>query len=401
MAEQEADKDNTAPESSSGSSRGAQININRRGFQDDEEGMIISESETFCLASRPDLLNETFSGFFDLKEKGIFCDVTLIADDCRIRSHRLLLAAATPYFNAMFARSQNFVECNFEEVHISGIDGQSLEALVNFLYGCDLHVRVDNVHHLLSGASLLQISSVKDACVNFLMKKLHPENCLTVRNLADTFSCHELLEAANSFLEKNFVEVSQSEEFLLLKFDDVYQLVKKDDLNVRSEEQVFEAVLAWVKQDPNTRCEDMPKLLGEVRLPLLSPQYLSDRVLSEELIHSNIYCRDLIDEAKDYMLMPERRKQLKSARTLPRRCSEAAGLIYIVGGLTSAGESLSTVEKYDTLSGKWTAVLPMAVQRSRVGVVILDGKLYAVGGFDGNVRLNDVERYIFTLYLFS
>ena len=35
----------------------------------------------------------------------------------------------------------------------------------------------------------------------------------------------------------------------------------------------------------------------------------------------------------------------------------------------------------------------MAVQRSRVGVVILDAKLYAVGGFDGNVRLNDVEQY--------
>ena len=116
-------------------------------------------------------------------------------------------------------------------------------------------------------------------------------------------------------------------------------------------------------------------------------------MLSEDIIHGDINCRDLVDEAKDYKLMPERRKQFQSSRTFPRRCSEAAGLIYIVGGLTSCGESLSTVEKYDTISGKWIPVLPMSVQRSRVGVAILDAKLYAIGGFDGNVRLNDVERF--------
>lgn len=47
--------------------------------------------------------------------------------------------------------------------------------------------------------------------------------------------------------------------------------------------------------------------------------------------------RDLLDEAKDYHLMPERRQTLKSFRTRPRCCTEIVEFIVAVGGLTSSG----------------------------------------------------------------
>ncbi|XP_002156698.1 kelch-like protein 18 [Hydra vulgaris] len=355
----------------------------------DDEGL--SESEIFSLSSRPDILRDIMKSFLKLKQNDCLCDVVLVAEDNEIKAHKIVLAATTPYFSAMF--TNKMIESSSPKIYIHGVDSKSLQALVDFIYGENLYVRIDNVHNLLSAASLMQINCVKDACINYLMKKLHPENCLTVRNLADAFLCEKLLKAANSFLEKNFVEVSQSDEFMQINIDNLIEIIKKDDLNVRSEEQIFEAVVSWVKVDIAKREEYLPRLLAHVRLPLLSPQYLSDRVLTEEIIHNNIYCRDLIDEAKDYKLMPERRKELNSERTLPRRCNESCGMIYVVGGLTSSGESLSIVEKYDSVSGKWNHVLPMSVQRSRVGVAIHDGKLYAIGGFDGTVRLNDVERY--------
>ena len=43
---------------------------------------------------------------------------------------------------------------------------------------------------------------------------------------------------------------------------------------------------------------------------------------------------DLVDEARDYHLMPERRSLLQSFRTKPRRCKDVAGVIYAVGGQT-------------------------------------------------------------------
>lgn len=197
----------------------------------------IPEHEIFYLSSRPDVLNQTFKTLLQLKKDELLWDVILHVGSREIKAHKVVLAATTPYFNAMFTNSM--IEATLSSINIQGIDPESMESLVDFMYGEKLILRSSNVHKLLSGASLLQINCVKEACVNFLMKKLHPENCLTVRKLADTFSCAELLDATNSFLEKNFVEVSQSEEFLQLNENELIDLIKKDDLNVRSEEQIF------------------------------------------------------------------------------------------------------------------------------------------------------------------
>lgn len=48
--------------------------------------------------------------------------------------------------------------------------------------------------------------------------------------------------------------------------------------------------MRWVKQD-KSRQECFPQLLAAVRLPLLSPHYLADRVATEELIRSSHECR--------------------------------------------------------------------------------------------------------------
>lgn len=49
--------------------------------------------------------------------------------------------------------------------------------------------------------------------------------------------------------------------------------------------------------------------------------------------------------------------------------------------------------RYDPHINKWTEVAPMAKRRAGVGVVALNGYLYAVGGFDDASPLDTVERY--------
>ena len=68
---------------------------------------------------------------------------------------------------------------------------------------------------------------------------------------------------------------------------------------------------------------------------------LIDFVLSLIFI---LISRDLLDEARDFHLMPERRSLIQSFRTKPRRCNDVVGIIYAVGGQTKSGNSLSTVE---------------------------------------------------------
>ncbi|XP_072797269.1 kelch-like protein 18 isoform X2 [Vicugna pacos] len=311
--------------------------------------------------------------------------------DHKFSAHRIVLAASIPYFHAMF--TNDMMECKQDEIVMQGMDPSALEALINFAYNGHLAIDQQNVQSLLMGASFLQLQSIKDACCTFLRERLHPKNCLGVRQFAETMMCAVLYDAANSFIHQHFVEVSMSEEFLALPLEDVLELVSRDELNVKSEEQVFEAALAWVRYDREQRGPCLPELLSNIRLPLCRPQFLSDRVQQDDLVRCCHKCRDLVDEAKDYHLMPERRPHLPAFRTRPRCCTSIAGLIYAVGGLNSAGDSLNVVEVFDPIANRWEKCHPMTTARSRVGVAVVNGLLYAIGGYDGQLRLSTVEVY--------
>ena len=55
--------------------------------------------------------------------------------------------------------------------------------------------------------------------------------------------------------------------------------------------------------------------------------------------------------------------------------------------------NLSQVEQYDPSSDKWSPTTSMIEHRSSVGIGVLDGFLYAVGGYNGQVTVNTAERY--------
>ncbi|XP_072219891.1 kelch-like protein 18 isoform X1 [Leuresthes tenuis] len=327
----------------------------------------------------------------EIRRQGKLCDVTLKVGDHKFSAHRIVLAASIPYFHAMF--TNDMVECKQDEILMQGMDPSALEALINFAYSGHVAIDQQNVQALLIGSSFLQLQNVKDACCSFLQERLHPKNCLGVRQFAETMMCTALYDSANSFLHQHFVEVSLSEEFLGLRTEEVLELVGCDELNVKAEEQVFEAVLAWVHHDRDRRETLLPELLSKIRLPLCRPQFLSDRVQQDDLIRCCHKCRDLVDEAKDFHLMPERRPHLPAFKTRQRCCTSISGLIYAVGGLNSSGDSLNVVEVFDPVGNFWERCQPMRTARSRVGVAVVNGLLYAIGGYDGQSRLSTVEVY--------
>ncbi|XP_069998111.1 kelch-like protein 18 [Penaeus vannamei] len=347
------------------------------------------ESDDFTIFNQEDLPVGGFQVMEEIRRKGKLCDVTLKVEDQCFSVHRIVLAAVIPYFNAMF--THDMAESKQKEITMQGIEPSALESLINFAYSGKVKIDGANVQSLLVGASFLQLSKVREACADFLKLRLHPHNVLGIRAFADTLACWSLVEASNRYLQKHFVDVSVSEEFLNLNFSDVREIISRDELNVPSEECVFEAIMSWVKRDLDQRSDHLPELLTKVRMPLLTPQYLTDCVGTENLIRSSHECRDLLDEAKDYHLMPERRPLLQSFRTRPRCCNDIVGLIYAVGGLTKSGDSLSTVEVYDPIVGRWQMAESMSMLRSRVGVVVMKKKLYAIGGYNGLDRLATVE----------
>ncbi|XP_019870847.1 kelch-like protein 18 [Aethina tumida] len=336
-----------------------------------------------------DLCYSAFPIMEEIRRQGKLCDVVLRVDGQQFSAHRIVLSATIPYFKAMF--TNDMVEARNKEIELNCIDATALEALVNFAYTGRVILDKNNVQSIMIGASYLQLNKVRDACANYLLQRIHPQNALGFKHFAESLGCATLADSAEKYIESYFHDVSQHEEYLNLTLNEVKELLNKNNLRVDSEEQIFEACMRWVKHN-ETRKDHLPQLLSLVRLPLLSPVFIADRVGTEDLIRYSLQCRDLVDEALTFHLIPERRSLMQSFRTEHRVC-DVKGYIYVVGGLNKHGDSLSTVEYYDPKTNKWNIAPPMSMMRSRLGVAVLDSKLYAFGGYNGKDRLASVEVY--------
>ena len=74
--------------------------------------------------------------------------------------------------------------------------------------------------------------------------------------------------------------------------------------------------------------------------------------------------------------------------------------MYAVGGYDgNSRQCLQTVEVYDPEGNSWKFVAEMSARRSGAAVGILNGFLYAVGGHDGPIVRQSVERFAFTQFL--
>ncbi|XP_031413695.1 kelch-like protein 1 [Meleagris gallopavo] len=90
-------------------------------------------------------------------------------------------------------------EAKQEEIKMEGIDPNALWDLVQFAYTGCLELKEDTIENLLAAACLLQLPQVVEVCCHFLMKLLHPSNCLGIRAFADAQGCTELMKVAHNY----------------------------------------------------------------------------------------------------------------------------------------------------------------------------------------------------------
>ncbi|CAG9534533.1 unnamed protein product [Cercopithifilaria johnstoni] len=329
-----------------------------------------------------------------------FCDVILAASlkpedgaesdgsrDVRIVAHRAVLAAACPYFSAMFKSAMK--ESKQQNIFLKGIDGTSLIALTDFMYSGRLTISEQNVQSLLTTASQLQMTCVRDACSRFLLEQLDPSNCLGIANFAVAHCCTQLSHAATTFVQQHFNHVVKCGEFLALNKDQVIEIISSDHLTTTGEDKVYEAVIRWVMHDLLNRRDAFPELLAHVRLSLLSRDYLTDKVDPDALVRQNSECKDYLLEAYRYHLKEGRDEE--NERNRPRQPIPLSKLIMLIGG--QAPKAIANVDVFDLDALRWISLSALPQRRCRCGVGELKDFVYAVGGFNGSLRVKSVDVY--------
>lgn len=344
------------------------------------------EVQSFSAKEHP---SEAFERMLQMREERKLCDVILEVGGREIHAHRLVLAASSQYFYSMFVR--DMLESRQERIELKGVEPDALQMLVDFAYSTKLEITVSNVQSLMTASSLFDFPAVFEAASKFLIGQLHPSNCLGIRSFARTHGSTSLLNAAGEYFRNHFMDAVKNEEFLNLTAEDLAFLIDSDEVNVRSEEDVYRAVESWILHNSKERKDALPTLLQHVRLPLLTTSFLTQHVESNQFIKRNLECRDLLDQAKNFHLMPEQFSHSMLVQFRPRKST--VGVLFAIGGRGAVGEPFSCVECYHFRTNQWHEGPALKSRRRHVGVASLGGKLYAVGGHDGNQHLNSVECY--------
>ena len=265
-----------------------------------------------------------------LRNDGNMCDVVLKVNGHDFPVHRNILSASSDYFFAMF--NGNMRESSQQEVRISGVDCESMKAIVNFIYTGEISLTWSNVQPILQAANLMLVQSVKNACVRFLESRMSVRNCIGIQVIAETYACEELLEFAIQYMNRNFLNVAAGDEFLNLSAKEMSVVLSSDEICVENEEKVYEALIFWIGHDQERRRQDFPRLLELIRLPLISPYYLVDVVEREEMMNLSPRCKVLLLEAQHYHMLPERREELDNERTKPRNYDRFQEMLIAIGG---------------------------------------------------------------------
>jgi hypothetical protein len=215
-------------------------------------------------------------------------DCELVASDGTVlHAHRVILAASSGFFRALLcgAWRQQQAGCGgsaapapqgpvLERWTLSGVDGPSLQLLLQAIYSKRLPLTADGVSQdvprLLAASNYLEVLPVKEACCQYLRSQLSLETVAATLSLAAAHDCADLLADACRFFEGHFSQLLKSEEassLAVLPPDLLRTLLSSDGLCIQSELDVARAALLWAAADPPQRGPLLPELLPAARMP--------------------------------------------------------------------------------------------------------------------------------------
>ncbi|KAI3357286.1 hypothetical protein L3Q82_015732 [Scortum barcoo] len=384
-------------------------------------------------------MSENSSVYNELRLEQQLCDAVIRVDNAEFHAHKVVLCNHSPYFRALFTHWSTPDSRVFD---IPNVSPDIMKLIIEFAYTGNVPVTQENMQELFIAADQFNVKGIIEACSDLLEEQLSPQNCIGIWWFTDAYYNPYLKLKASLFMLKHFEEVATtSEEFLQLSQDELVKIIENDQLIVKKEKMVFEAILRWITFAPEERRGHISLLLSNVRLALMSPEYILENITDNELVRASEECRPILlktmaaildlqtmrfsesvccnplarprlppaillavggwsggnptNGIEAYDVRADRWVYVANSGDIPRAYHGAAflnGSLYCIGGFDSI-EQFSTMHKFDLGTHTWREVAPMHMARCYVSVTVMDGYIYAIGGYDGQDRLETAERY--------
>lgn len=394
-----------------------------------------------CLVFRDETYgNQFMQRLSALRDDGLYADVTLKTGQETFLCHRVVLSASCAYFRAMF--DSGLDESTSGKVELKGADPQILRSIIDYIYTAEITITTENAQRLLQACDQFRLDSLQEACENFILQEIEPFNCIGFYKFSKLLALKKLRHGARTEMLTKFKEIVQtSTEFKELSSDELIEYVSDDELNVETENVVFDAVVKWVEFDTSVRRYAFDAIIKHVRLPFTTSDYLCYVITQNEFVSTSDTGRKIVQEARQYHMLVDKRHEMVNPRTVPRHSFSLTRRLVVLGGLMrddrenrhcwflneekSTWQLLAQMPKpnwkfyaactlqngifitggyhgnvkadcwlFDTMEKKWKSALAMASCRCKHRAVVHSDKIYVIGGEDDMDRpLTAVEKF--------
>ncbi len=144
---------------------------------------------------------------------------------------------------------------------------------------------MENTEKLITASVQLMLRELTDECKAFL-EKIYTDISVSidVYKTAKAISLDQITEKVWKVMLDKFQDISTTNAFKELSKTELEKYIRYKDLNVDSEDPVFEAVVAWVRHDIYNRTDQFENLLGYVTLSHCSLAFLRGVVMQKPLM---------------------------------------------------------------------------------------------------------------------
>lgn len=329
------------------------------------------------------------------RQNELLTDVLICTGDSQFPCHRNVLASSSPYFKAMFCN--NFKESHQAKVDLKGIDAEIVQQIIVYVYTGEILITKDNVLSLIEAASMMQYAKLFEACSTYLQDQLDPSNCLSLKRLSEILCCENLRNKALDMALKCFPEVAGSEDLKELCASDLMNYLGDDDL-CGEEEQVFEALMVWIRHDPQTRTGYLQDLFEKVRIQYVHPTFLFQFIANDPLIQSSPVCKSILESARKVLFCLCNTPDIKPMWHVPRRYSQQEFMIN-VGGRKNSQQTTRDVLLYDEKTQLWLSLARLPLRLYKATAVGLHSNIYVLGGVPVSSEKRQVSCAVYILSL--
>ena len=224
--------------------------------------------------------------------------ILLVENGKEFKVHKQVLSEASPYFEKLL--NSDMTESREGIVRLEMFSESAMRNTLQFIYTGDVQTLAeDNARDLVVSADYLFLPTLKPLAEAALVEMLNTSNCLSAYHFSQRYQCEQLLAKSEKYILANFIAMYETnpEEVLNMSNKEMEMWLSSDEMNVRTEEDVFKVILAWIDHDRKKRQKYFVELFRHVRLLFASRDFLLSDIRKNDLMKDNKSCLNRVVDA--------------------------------------------------------------------------------------------------------